>query len=409
LKLLHVTHQYAPAIGGSEQFMTDLSEALALRGHSVDVFTTRAREFRTWQDELVPREVLNGVRVFRYNSFRRRPTTNRLQSIGYRGYRQTHLRIFEALIFAGNGPISPGLAWSIWRQGPQYDLINIQTMPYSHFIYGYHLARRSGRPIVLTPHLHIVDSETFDIRMFNNALRQAHLVVAVSGAEGDYFRQKGIASERILVAGNGIRPERFPMRDKALCRQRLGLPEEAVVLLFLGRKVPYKGLSLVIEAFAALHARYKELCLVAAGPATVESEVLRMRWKDLPRFRNLDEVNEEQKLDLLNACDVLLLPSTSEAFGIVFLEAWAVAKPVIGARAGAVPSVISEGQDGLLAEPNDVDSLKAQIERLLVDAGFRQRLGRAGQKKVFSRYTVSCITDIIERGYLNLIQKRRLR
>jgi len=403
MRLLHVTHQYAPAIGGSEQYMTDLSEALVRRGHCVDVFTTKSRSFWTWRDELPRREHINGVRVFRYSSLRRRGYTWRLLDLGYDGYRPTRRRMFQPLILAGNGPLSAALAWNLWRRASGYDLIHVQTLPYAHLVYGYHIARRSGRPVVLTPHLHVGDPGIFDVEMFNNALCGADQVIADSGIERDYLMRLGVAPERVLVAGVGIRPELYPVRDKSLCRRRLDLPVDAIVLLFLGRKVAYKGLAEVIEAFAALQGRHEELWLLAAGPPTEESRSLRSRWSGLDRFRELDAVSEDGKLDLLNACDALLLPSTSEAFGIVFLEAWAVGKAVIGARAGAIPSIIDDEHDGLLAEPNDVTSLTQQIERLILDPDLRQRLGIAGRRKALGRYTVDCIAAIIEDAYRRVI------
>jgi glycosyltransferase involved in cell wall biosynthesis len=305
----------------------------------------------------------------------------------------------------GNGPISRGLAWNLWRQGSKYDLIHIQTLPYAHFVYGFHIAHQARRPVVLTPHLHVEEARIFDIRMFNNTLRRADLVFAVTSRESGHLEQIGVPTERLLVAGNGICPKRFPICDQLQCRHRLNIPRDAIVLLFLGRKVGYKGLDLIIEAFATLRERFKSLWLVAAGPETPESMALNRHWAGMERFMNLPRVSDEQKLDLLNACDVLLLPSTSEAFGIVFLEAWAIGKPVIGARAGAVPSVIAEEVDGLLMEPNDVASLRAQVERLVTDANLRQRLGQAGRNKVLNRYTVDHVTDIIEGGYRLLIRR----
>jgi glycosyltransferase involved in cell wall biosynthesis len=404
VKLLHVTHQYRPAIGGSERYMTDLSEELARRGHLVDVFTTRSHDFWTWGNDLPGFERQEGVNVYRFRSLRRRAFTWRLLDFGYAGYRPTRWRRYEPFILAGNGPLSPGLAWAILTRGQSYDLIHIQTLPYAHVVYGYACARRTGRPIVLTPHLHVEEPGTFDIEMFNAVLRGADLVIAVSGREHEYLVARGVADERVLVAGNGVKLEELPRRDPIECRRRLGLPADATILLFLGRKIAYKGLAIVLEAFAALQARYSALWLVAAGPPTDDSISLHQTWNGLPRYLELDAVSEEQKQDLLNACDVLLLPSTAEAFGIVFLEAWAVGKPVIGARAGAIPWVIDDERDGLLVEPGDAAGLAAQVERLIGDPTLAHRLGEAGYQKVRARYTVERIADVVEAAYRRVVR-----
>ena len=71
MRVLYVTHQYPPAIGGSENYVGDLSQELAARGRQVDVFTSRSRDYRTWKSELAPRECVNGVNVYRFRSLRR--------------------------------------------------------------------------------------------------------------------------------------------------------------------------------------------------------------------------------------------------------------------------------------------------------------------------------------------------
>ncbi|MEJ2212282.1 MAG: glycosyltransferase family 4 protein, partial [Anaerolineae bacterium] len=107
-------------------------------------------------------------------------------------------------------------------------------------------------------------------------------------------------------------------------------------------------------------------------------------------------VSHEEKLAALRACDCLALPSTAEAFGIVFLESWIMGRPVIGARTGAVSSVITEGEDGLLAAPGDVASLAACIARLARDPDRARQMGARGRKTVLRRYTVARIGDRVE-------------
>jgi glycosyltransferase involved in cell wall biosynthesis len=101
----------------------------------------------------------------------------------------------------------------------------------------------------------------------------------------------------------------------------------------------------------------------------------------------------------------LLLPSTGEAFGIVFLEAWAVGKPVIGARAGAIPWVIREEQDGLLVAPGNVTETAASIERLIGNPEMGRRLGANGYAKVQAQYTVEHIADRVEAGYREVLAR----
>jgi len=98
-------------------------------------------------------------------------------------------------------------------------------------------------------------------------------------------------------------------------------------------------------------------------------------------------VSEADKLDLLAAGQVFAMPSRSDSFGIVYLEAWSYGVPVIGADAGGVPDVITDGQDGLIVPFGDVATLASSIARLLDTPELRDRLGSAGRRKVLGRWT----------------------
>ena len=94
-----------------------------------------------------------------------------------------------------------------------------------------------------------------------------------------------------------------------------------------------------------------------------------------------------EKWSLLAAADVVALPSRTESFGIVFLEAWLCRKPVIGARAGAIPDVVQHGEDGVLVEFGDVPGLADALRMLLTDPARAAQLGLQGYRKVQQCYT----------------------
>ena len=91
---------------------------------------------------------------------------------------------------------------------------------------------------------------------------------------------------------------------------------------------------------------------------------------------------EQQELNTLyEHCDLFVAPSRYESFGLVYIEAMARAKPVVGCRAGGIPEVVSEGQTGLLTPPGDVSALAESICMLLGDERLRQNLGQAARKR----------------------------
>ncbi|MFQ5435777.1 MAG: glycosyltransferase family 4 protein, partial [Anaerolineae bacterium] len=121
----------------------------------------------------------------------------------------------------------------------------------------------------------------------------------------------------------------------------------------------------------------------------------------------INDFQETEKPRLLAACDLFVLASGHESFGIAFAEAWGCKKPVIGARVDAVSSLIAEGKDGLLFTYEDPTSLVEAILTLLANPQARQEMGRAGYQKVLGNYTWEIVTNRLRQVYVEAIARRR--
>jgi len=407
MRILHVTHQYAPAIGGAEKYIVDLSEELVRRGHQVDVLTSRALDFHSWRNELPGFEQRNGVDVYRFRSLRRRDWVWAVLDFGLRRYWPRRRRRYEPLIFFGGGPIAPGLLWAMLSRGRRYDLIHLNCLVYSHAAYGYWAARRRGVPVVVTPHAHASQEVTYNVGYQRAVMAGCDHVIADTPAERDLLLELGLDPWRVSVGGTGLDPTQYEDGSALEARRRLGLPLDAFVILFLGRKSDYKGLNVALEAHVALRRQRSNLHLLAVGPETDYSRALWTRYGNQEGVHVQGAVSHDEKLAALRACDCLVLPSIAEAFGIVFLESWIMERPVVGARTGAVSSVISEGEDGLLAAPGDAADLAACIARLATDPERARQMGTRGREKVLHRYTVPRIGDRVEGIYLRTLRRRQ--
>jgi glycosyltransferase involved in cell wall biosynthesis len=151
--------------------------------------------------------------------------------------------------------------------------------------------------------------------------------------------------------------------------------------------------------------------LLIAGAKTAYSRHLAERVNALPGRKReqvtiVDDFPETEKPSLLAACDVFVLPSGEESFGIAFLEAWACGKPVIGARIGAIPSVIDEGRDGLLVAYQDAEGLARAILELLADPQRRARMGEAGRQKVVETHRWEVVAGRVRDVYRQVIAGR---
>jgi glycosyltransferase involved in cell wall biosynthesis len=403
---LQVSHQYRPAIGGAERYITDLSEELARRGHRVTVYTSQSLDYRTWQSVLPALETLDGVQVHRFRGLPRTAFTWRVLSHGMHNYRRTRSAWYEPFIFYGNGPLCPGMFAATLRHARQFDVIHINNLHYAHALMAYSAARLRGVPVLITPHLHAEQWETHDVGYMRRILGGSAAVLAVTGAEKRHLLDRGWNQE-VIVGGNGLRLDRFPPLDRSTCRARFGLPDNGFVILFLGRKTEYKGLDFCVDAFAALRQSREDVYLLAVGPETAFSRSLWARYANLDGLVVRGEVSDEERLMSLAACDVLALPSAAEAFGIVYLEAWAYCHPVIGASIPSVSSVVAAGEDGLLVEPGQASSLARAFSYLADHPQQTREMGERGRAKLERRYTIQRIAGIFEAASLRVLRRRR--
>jgi glycosyltransferase involved in cell wall biosynthesis len=107
----------------------------------------------------------------------------------------------------------------------------------------------------------------------------------------------------------------------------------------------------------------------------------------------IDNFTDDEKPQLFAACNVFVTISTDESFGIVFVEAWACGKPVVGGRIPAVECVIRDGVDGFLVPCKDPPALVTALDRLLSDPALRARMGEAGHLKARAENDWSVVVD----------------
>ncbi|MGH3130946.1 MAG: glycosyltransferase, partial [Gaiellaceae bacterium] len=106
------------------------------------------------------------------------------------------------------------------------------------------------------------------------------------------------------------------------------------------------------------------------------------------------------------ALDAMILPSGNEGTPVSAIEALAVGRPVVATRVGGVPDVVREGEDGFLVEVGDVEGMAERLARLAADPALRERMGRAGRRRVVERYAVDRLVDDVDRLYRSLLEAR---
>ena len=172
---------------------------------------------------------------------------------------------------------------------------------------------------------------------------------------------------------------------KDLFTRNPAAPDPAKFTVFtVCRFYPRKRLNVLLSAAARLRQRIPQLEIRIAGGGPLEAPLLN-QWRKLHlenTVRWLGTIPQATLAREYQSCNVFCLPSVQEGFGIVFLEAMAAGKPIVAARAAAVPEVLEEGACGLLAQPDDEASLAEAIARLHKEAGLADSLAAAGRRAV---------------------------
>ncbi len=228
-------------------------------------------------------------------------------------------------------------------------------------------------------------------KSIRETFKRARRVMAVSGFTARELVRIGIPEEKITVIPNGVDPERFrPGIDCSSIKERFGLFNRKIILT-VSHLVKRKGHRQVIQALPEVLRRVPTATylIVGKGPEEDGLRQLARRYGVEERVIFSGCVSPAELPLYYNAGDVFIMPSRGieeegdfEGFGIVFLEANACGKPVIGGRSGGVEDAIVEGKTGLLVDPLSREDVAGALISLLTDERLAQELGRKGRERV---------------------------
>jgi glycogen synthase len=417
-RFIHLIHRYYPFRGGSEQYFQALSERLAADGADVRLVTTDAWDLEYFWNPArarvsVPFQRHNGVKIYRT------PASHLpIARYSHQGIRRA-MGEFSRVRFPGQqrlleemsrfGPWLPELPALLERISKNAELIHPANIALESLIReSIRVSRRRDIPLVITPKLHLGESERSAVRRYYTMphqiemLRQANQIMTQTRVEAAFLEQQGVDPDRIRVVGLGIDVDEVTGGSSVRARDTLNI--DGPMILSLGAAAFDKGTVHACEATIAMNRKLDTpITLVIAGPiiSTFQNYFDRLNERDRQNIKLLGYVDDQTRTDLLAACDLLTLASRTEAFGYVFLEAWANGKPVVGARAGGIPAVIEDGHDGLIVPFGDVVALTRAYERILLDPEYGRQLGAQGQStKVVS--TDQWYQGVID-GYRNVM------
>jgi D-inositol-3-phosphate glycosyltransferase len=297
------------------------------------------------------------------------------------------------------------------RCGAEYDVLHANY--WVSGAVGHRLKHELGLPLVTTFHtldrvkaeVGLADDVALRPRVEAEVVRCADLVVASTLEERDQLvRHYGADPERIEIISPGVDHRVFSPGDRAAARRHIGLAPGRTVL-FVGRIQPLKGADLVVRALAQLETRPVNLVIVGGPSGTdgeAELDALHALVADLgleARVRFVPPQPHEQLADYYRAADVCVVPSRTESFGLVALEAAACGTPVVAANVGGLRFLVDHGTTGFLVDERDPAAYAVVIDRVL---GARTDVMREQAVAGSAHYRWSIAAARLRRHYADL-------
>ncbi|MCD6344666.1 MAG: glycosyltransferase family 4 protein [Anaerolineae bacterium] len=421
LRILHIIQRYWPIRGGAEIHLGEISARLVADGHEVTVLTTDAQDFELFWDPQARRILKHegwhdGVRILRF-PVRHLP----FPLLAYPALRRL-LWLLSAFHPIPNSwlfslsrytPWVPDLSRWLSETKEGFDLVAGMTICFEPLLEaGLHFARRRDIPFVVYPLTHLGAganpaedslSRFYTMRHQVELVKKSDALLAQTPSEQKFYESQGMSGAKIHVAGPGVHPPDVLGGNGA--RFRIQHQLDAPIVSCISSMSYDKGTVHLVEAARRLWDAGDTLHLILAGailgPFRHYLESLPAGERD--RIMLLGPITEGVKRDLLAASDIVAMPSRTDSFGILYLEAWLYGKPVIAAQTWGVNDLIEHGRDGFLVPFGDVAALAAAIKQLLKYPAERAALGSQGKQKVYRLHTWERKYKIVREIYEHLV------
>jgi glycosyltransferase involved in cell wall biosynthesis len=412
MKILHLLQNYYPSIGGTQIFYQRISENLvAVYGDEVEVYTTNSLygpDKDNFKHIPITSEEINGVKVTRFPLQRwHRPVTKLMA----KAIAKLTGSVPEKIQQYNTGPVSASLTNAL--KNTSADIISASSSLYSYMHYPlWRTQLKAPKPFVFQGAIHFSEQKhkiPFSQKTLD-AIKSSEFYMANTLYEKNRLIELGVNPVNIIVAGSAVAMQDFlPVQDNSMSSQ-FSFAEQDIVAAYIGRLEPTKGLPILLEAFGKAKNNKPQLKLIIAGFKSGYSLELEKIIQQLPDDIRKDifliyDLTKSQKRELYQFIHFLILPSVNESFGMVFLEAWASKKPVIGAKIGAIQSVVDDGVDGLLFTPNSATDLSDKIIQLAQSTDLQHQMAMKGYHKTLSCYTWEIITEKYRAVYVEAIKK----
>ena len=393
MKIAFVTFEYPPFIqGGAGVVAEKLTKGLARLGHKVHVIAARI----AGSEE---HEINDGVFVHRINFINKPLLSAPSYWISLRkrfGAIEKEIGSFD--IVHGNNVSDFSLTKKLTK-APRV----LTTHHLAHSVLNtirptyFNRIKNLGGEIGIVPYIEKI------------CINRADKIIAVSNyTKRELILTYNVPGTKIEVISNGIEQESFDFNEEERKEigDKFGIHKKSTVM-FVGRLEERKGLSLLLQAFKQVLTNIDAHLVVVGSGDQKPYQELACSLGIMNRVIFTGYVDELSLRKLYSICDVYVLSSRLEGFGLTIVEAMAAGKPVVATKVGEIPEIVNSGENGILVEVDDLDGLANGMCTYLGDEKLAKNVGKRNAKYVRERFSWEKSAKEMERVYRQLILARR--
>ncbi|MGD9130892.1 MAG: glycosyltransferase family 4 protein [Candidatus Bathyarchaeota archaeon] len=418
MKIAVLVYEYPPKIvGGLGTYAAEITRKFVLLGHDVTVFTMNDDE-----GSLPTRELLRGIEIHRPVHI---DVSDSLPDVVAEDIKKwgRGIKFFSKILMYNYLSASKMINELVRAEDFKFDLVVAHD--WLSIIAGISIKKELGLPLVFHVHSNergrtLGNGSGVVSSIENRGGQMADMVITVSYAMQDELIQAGFPAEKIRVCYNGVDPKKYNPEQVSqeridAVKQRYGLSNEDLMVLFVGRLVWIKGVDKLIRAMPKVLQEVPNAKLVVVGLGDMrdylEGLVRNLHLEDAVKFR-FEFIPEEERIAHYAACDVAAYPSLYEPFGIVTLEAMSMEKPVVVGAASTsgmreIVSITGSDQCGFHINPNDPADIAWGIISAIKEDDKRVQLGRNGRKRVLEYFTWDAAAKTTIQLYSELLETEK--
>jgi len=389
LKICFVSKEYPPiSQGGAGTYAECLSRELATLGHEVHVISPNINLTSATSIE-------DGVFVHRVPYLNRRFV--RFLHYGLqlrRNYEKIRTAVGEFDVLHGNDIYDFGLAKG---------LVTVPRVVTIHHLYRYTLEML--KPSIISRLLNLDNEVGLEPFIEKIVINQADRIIAVSNfTKRCLLSFYKVPSSKVIVIHNGVYPKDYEIEDPSPLKEKLGLTNEYKILSVGGLYYfERKGLDVLLKAFRILLNEKRARLIIVGGGKQNPVKALANKLGVNKNVSFTGCVDNLTLRKLYNICDVFVLPSLVEGFGLVLLEAMVAGKPVVASRAAAIPELIKDEVNGKLFKTGDPLEAARALKFLAENPDIAKEIGMRNKKYASENFSWKKTAKMTERVYQELL------